>query len=84
MTRVKLTAQATGAAVAVGGLAMPAMAHPGLHHGMSFGELAQHLATGWHLFVLVAATVGGAAVLVLTLRRDERARGTRRGPGERS
>jgi hypothetical protein len=64
-----------GALAATATAAGPAIAHPGPHHGMSFAELAQHLASGWHLLMLgAAAAVIGIAVLVLGQRRQVRAR----------
>lgn len=57
----------------VGLSGMPALAHPGPHHGMSFGELAQHLASGWHLLTLgLAAAVIATAVLIVGQRRQAR------------
>lgn len=67
---VRVAATAALATVTVA----PALAHPGDHHGMSFGELAAHLSSGWHLAVVVAAAFAGIAVVVLGARREARAR----------
>jgi hypothetical protein len=73
------------AIAATSAAAGPALAHPGSHHGMSFAELAQHLASGWHLLTLgAAATVIGIALLVVGQRRQSRARYGARKPGGRS
>lgn len=44
----------------------PAVAHPGSHHGMSFAELAQHFASGWHLVIFgIALTAIGVLVFAV-------------------
>ena len=52
----------------------PAFAHPGNHHGMSFGELASHLSSGWHLALVIAAGAASIALVYLGVRRQGRAR----------
>lgn len=85
MTTMKSTAIAAGVAVGAGMCVGPALAHPGPHHGMSFGELAQHLATGWHLLMLGgAATAIGVAVLFVVQRREAKVQPAARKPGGRT
>ncbi|MGE0700534.1 MAG: hypothetical protein AB7O57_15660 [Hyphomicrobiaceae bacterium] len=61
--------------------AMPALAHPGNHHGMSLSELAAHLGQGWHALLLAAPAVTGLLAVALWLRQrraaDQRSRTTR-------
>jgi Spy/CpxP family protein refolding chaperone len=75
-----IMAVAVTAAIAATG---PALAHPGPHHGMSFAELAQHMASGWHLLTLVAAAAASIAALVLGQRREVRGRHGARSKGDR-
>ncbi len=68
----------------VGGLTWtgPAAAHPGSHHGMSFGEVIGHFVTGSHAWPLIAAAAVGLAVYVVGQRRARMAAQRRTG-GER-
>lgn len=70
-------------AVAAVTIAAPAHAHPGPHNTMSFTELAAHLATGWHLAMLLGA-IALATIVVIVANRSQKARAARSARNRRS
>jgi len=72
-----------GAAMAMVAVAPAALAHPGPHATMSFTELATHLATGWHLALLLGA-IALATVVVIVASRSHQARAARSARNRRS
>lgn len=85
MKRIKhVTSLAVASAAAASAFIAPASAHPGPHHGMSFTELAQHLATGWHLLMLAGAAIATTvALFIVAQRRQAKARSFSPKPGDR-
>lgn len=59
----------------------PSLAHPGSHHGMAPGELLNHLVSGWHLVLLVAAGLAGLGFAALARRRSARRASAKRPTG---
>jgi hypothetical protein len=62
---------------AVAATAASAVAHPGPHNTMSFTELAAHLASGWHLAMLLGAGVVATVVALVAASRARPARAAR-------
>ena len=71
------------AAPAVVAVASPAAAHPGPHNTMSFTELAAHLASGWHLAMLLGAGAIATLVALVAANRGRPARAARNRRSER-
>ena len=69
---------------AVIAVAAPAIAHPGPHNTMSFTELAAHLASGWHLAMLLGAGAIATLVALVAANRSRSARTERAGRNRRS
>ncbi|MGE0768490.1 MAG: hypothetical protein AB7L90_18715 [Hyphomicrobiaceae bacterium] len=81
---MKLVRTSIAGSIAVAATTTAAVAHPGSHHTMSFSELAAHLATGWHLAMLLGGVALATLVVLFAANRDRQQRAERPANNRRS